>query len=277
MIFYFPTGFSLLRILFLLPQCLSTNKRAALTEIVDVLRSVCYAHRLPLALTWIPCFYTDGTRDETTRIQIKEGNSSSREKNILCIEESACYITDRVMEGFVHACIEHPLEEGNGVAGKALQSNHPFFYSDVKTYDISEYPLVHHARKFNLGAAVAIRLRSIYTNNDDYILEFFLPINMKGSSEQQLLLDNLSGTMQKICKSLRTVSGAEISGMESSVVGFGKKNVPSFPSTSTRNSQVSLINEKDGSVQKLSLDTSNLRNNGNKPSCNQVYTYHPLA
>lgn len=253
----------------LLPECLSTNKRAALTEIVDVLRSVCHAHRLPLALTWIPCYYTDGTRDETTRIQIKEGNSSSREKNILCIEESACYITDRVMEGFVRACIEHPLEEGKGVAGKALQSNHPFFYSDVKTYDISEYPLAHHARKFNLGAAVAIRLRSIYTNNDDYILEFFLPINMKGSSEQQLLLDSLSCTMQKICKSLRTVSGAEISGTESSVVGFGKKNVPSFPPTTTRNSQISLINEKDGSVQKLSLDASNPRNNGNEPSCNQ--------
>jgi hypothetical protein len=68
---YFPIGFALLRILFLLLQCLSNNKRAALTEIVDVLRSVCHAHRLPLALTWIPCFYTEGTRNETTRIQIK--------------------------------------------------------------------------------------------------------------------------------------------------------------------------------------------------------------
>ncbi|KAK2371186.1 Plant regulator RWP-RK family protein [Trifolium repens] len=253
----------------LLPECLSNNKRAALTEIVDVLRSVCHAHRLPLALTWIPCFYTEGTRDETTRIQIKEGNSNSREKNILCIEESACYITDRAMEGFVHACIEHPLEEEKGVAGKALQSNHPFFYSDVKTYDISEYPLVHHARKFNLNAAVAIRLRSTYTNNDDYILEFFLPINMKGSSEQQLLLDNLSGTMQRICKSLRTVSGAELSEMESSQAGFEKNNVPSFPPSSKRKSRIPFINENHGSVQKPSSKASNLRNNGNEPSSNQ--------
>ncbi|CAJ2645923.1 unnamed protein product [Trifolium pratense] len=87
------------------------------------------------------------------------------------------------MEGFVHACIEHPLEEGKGVAGKALQSNHPLFYSDVKTYDISEYPLVHHARKFNLNAAVAIRLRSTYTNNDDYILELFLLIKYQYEGE----------------------------------------------------------------------------------------------
>jgi hypothetical protein len=277
MFFYFPIGFALLRISFLLLQCLSNNKRAALTEIVDVLRSVCHAHRLPLALTWIPCFYTEGTRNETTRIQIKEGNSNSREKNILCIEESACYITDRAMEGFVHACIEHPLEEGKGVAGKALQSNHPFFYSDVKTYDISEYPLVHHARKFNLNAAVAIRLRSTYTNNDDYILEFFLPINMKGSSEQQLLLDNLSGTMQRICKSLRTVSGAELSEMESSQAGFEKNSVPSFPPSSKRKSRIPFINENHGSVQKPSSKASNLRNNGNEPSSNQVLSFDPNA
>ncbi|XVF01908.1 hypothetical protein REPUB_Repub04eG0129600 [Reevesia pubescens] len=77
------------------------------------------------------------------------------------------------MEDFVHACVEHYLEEGQGVAGKALQSNHSFFSTDVKTYDISDYPLVHHARKFNLNAAVAIRLRSTYTGDDDYILEFF--------------------------------------------------------------------------------------------------------
>ncbi|KAJ1424496.1 RWP-RK domain [Sesbania bispinosa] len=253
----------------LLPECLSNNKRAALMEIIDVLRSVCHAHRLPLALTWIPCHYTEGTRGEATKLQIKEGRSSSSDKSILCIEESACYITDRVMEGFVRACIEHHLEEGKGIAGKALQSNHPFFYPDVKEYDISEYPLVHHARKYNLNAAVAIRLRSTYTNDDDYILEFFLPVNMRGSSEQQLLLDNLSGTMQRICRSLRTVSDAELSGIESSQVGFEKKNAPSFFPLSRGNSQIPLINGNHDSVQKMSLKASNLRNNGSEPSRNQ--------
>ncbi|XP_020223286.1 protein NLP8 [Cajanus cajan] len=252
----------------LLPECLSNNKKATLTEIVDVLRSVCHAHRLPLALTWIPC-YTEGSRGEATRIQIKEGHSTSSEKGILCIEESACYITDRAMTGFVRACMEHHLEEGKGVAGKALQSNHPFFYPDVKTYDISEYPLVHHARKYNLNAAVAIRLRSTYTNDDDYILEFFLPANMRGSSEQQLLLDNLSGTMQRICRSLRTVSDVELSGIGSSQVGFGKKNVPSFFPLSSRNSQIPLINGDRDSSQKMSLKATNLGNNEIEPSPSQ--------
>ncbi|KAL5152403.1 Protein NLP8 [Glycine soja] len=248
-----------------LPQCLSNNKKATLTEIVDVLRSVCHAHRLPLGLTWIPCCFTECSRGEASSIRIEGGHSTSRGKNILCLEESACYITDRAMGGFVRACMEHRLEEGKGIAGKALQSNHPFFYPDVKTYDISEYPLVHHARKYNLNAAVAIRLRSTYTNDDDYILEFFLPVNMKGSSEQQLLLDNLSGTMQRICSSLRTVSETELSGMESLAVGLGKKNAPSFFPLSSRNSEIPLINGDCDSVQKA----TNLRDNEIESSPNQ--------
>ncbi|KAJ0078663.1 hypothetical protein Patl1_22412 [Pistacia atlantica] len=225
----------------LLPQCISRNQRAALAEITDVLRAVCHAHRLPMALTWIPCNYNEEAVDEIVKVRVREGNTSSVGKSVLCIEGTACYVNvnDRDMQGFVHACAEHYLEEGQGIAGKALQSNHPFFVPDVKSYDISEYPLVHHARKFGLNAAVAIRLRSTYTGDDDYILEFFLPVNMKGSSEQQLLLNNLSGTMQRICKSLRTVTEGEVVGNEGSKVGFQKETVPSFsPLSLSRSSRL---------------------------------------
>ncbi|KAL0456387.1 UNVERIFIED_CONTAM: protein NLP8 [Sesamum latifolium] len=114
------------------------------------------------------------------------------------------------MYGIVHACSKHYLEEGQGVVGKSFQSNQPFFYPDVKKYHITEYPLVHHARRFGLIAAVSIRLRSTYMGYDDYILEFFLRVNMKGNTEQQLLLNNLSNTMQKFCTSLRKVSDVEL-------------------------------------------------------------------
>ena len=208
---------------------------------------MCHAHRLPLALTWIPCYYTEGTDDEMTRVRVREGNTNSNEKCILCIEETACYVNDRTMEGFVYACLEHHLEEGQGIAGKALQSNHPFFYADVKNYDISEYPLVHHARKFGLNAAVSIRLRSTYTGEDDYILELFLPVNMKGSAEQQLLLNNLSGTMQRICKSLRTVSDAE------------NQNFP-LMAMPGENSQLTSSDNDVNSTEKMLLEVSNTRN-----------------
>lgn len=193
---------------------------AALTEITDVLRAVCHAHRLPVALTWIPCRYNEKVGDESMKVRVGGCNNNSTDKGILCIETDACYVSERQMQGFVQACSEHHLEEGQGIAGKALQSNHPFFFPDVKEYHISEYPLVQHARKYGLNAAVAIRLRSTYTGDDDYILEFFLPASMKGSTEQQLLLNNLSSTMQRICKSLRTVSDAELSGVGGSDVGL---------------------------------------------------------
>ncbi|KAK9059142.1 hypothetical protein SSX86_021761 [Deinandra increscens subsp. villosa] len=194
-------------------QCLSNNQMAALAEITDVLRAVCHAHRLPVALTWIPCNYNEQVGDEIIKVRVRGHNGNSTEKSILCIQTDACYVNDREMQGFVQACSEHHLEESQGIAGKALQSNHPFFFPDVKEYHVNQYPLVQHARKYGLNAAVAIRLRSTYTGDDDYILEFFLPVSMKGSTEQQLLLNNLSSTMQRICRSLRTVSDAELSGL----------------------------------------------------------------
>ncbi|KAK8548121.1 hypothetical protein V6N13_055051 [Hibiscus sabdariffa] len=182
----------------LLPQCLSGNQRMALAEITDVLRAVCHAHRLPLALTWVPCNYTEEAADEIIKVRVREGNLARDGKCVLCIEDTACYVNEKEMQDFVHACAEHYLEEGQGIAGKALQSNHPFFSADVKTYDINDYPLVHHA------------------------------LNMKGSSEQQLLLNSLSVTMQRICRSLRTVSDAEIVG-EGSKVEFQTGTDRNFP------------------------------------------------
>lgn len=222
---------------------------------------MCHAHRLPLALTWIPCCYTEGADGEFVRVHVREGKLSANEKCILCIEETACYVNDRVMQGFAYSCMEHHLEEGQGLAGKALQSNLPFFLPDVKTYDINEFPLVHHARKFGLNAAVAIRLRSTYTGDCDYILEFFLPVNMKGASEQQLLLNNLSGTMQRICKNLRTVSDTEIGGAGSNDA-FQKDVVSNLPSLSRESSQMVLSDSDLNSVDELPSKVSKRRNGG---------------
>ncbi|XP_022733569.1 protein NLP9-like [Durio zibethinus] len=247
-----------------LPQCHSRNQRAAIAEITDVLLAVCHAHRLPLALTWIPCNYTEEAVDEIIKVRVREGNKDLNGKCVLCIEDTACYVNESGMQDFVHACVEHYLEEGQGIAGKVLHSNRPFFSADVKTYDISDYPLVHHARKFNLNAAVAIRLRSTYTGDDDYILEFFLPINMTGSSEQQLLLNNLSGTLQRICRSLRTVSDAEVIG-EGSKFEFQRGTVPNFPpmSMSRRNSEMALSADSEmNSNDRIPLNVSHSRSDG---------------
>ncbi|KAL0456385.1 UNVERIFIED_CONTAM: protein NLP8 [Sesamum latifolium] len=224
-------------------QSFSKNHKAALAEITTVLRAICHAHCLPLAQTWIPCSYKVDSGCET--VHVRGQNTSPSEKYVLFIEETACYWGDTSMYGFVHACSKHYLEEGQGVVGKSFQSNQPFFYPDVKEYHITEYPLVHHARRFGLNAAVAIRLRSTYTGYDDYILEFFLPVNMKGSTEQQLLLNNLSNTMQKLCTSLRKVSDAELVGKNNCKVRLpdgAVKDGSTFASF-MKSSEQSLIND----------------------------------
>ncbi|XP_057749128.1 protein NLP8-like isoform X3 [Arachis stenosperma] len=262
----------------LMSQCLSNNKRAALTEIIDVLRAVCHAHRLPLALTWIPCYYSEGVGDEASRIRIKDGPKIPGEKTVLCIEESACYINDIVVGGFVHACVEHYLEEGQGVAGKALQSNRPFFCPDVKAYNISEYPLVHHARKYKLNAAVAVRLRSIHTNDDDYIIEFFLPVNMNRSEEQQLLLDNLSGTVQRMCQSLRIVSDAELHGVEGSQVQFSKEEGSHMAPDGDHDSvqPMSMTNNESEAAHNQAMDGSRKQTEKKKSSVEKNFSLSVL-
>lgn len=186
---------------------------------------------------------------------------SSSGKCMLCIEESACYVNDIEMQGFVHACLEHYIEEGQGVSGKALQSNHPSFFHDVRKYDISEYPLVHHARKYGVNAAVAIKLRSTYTGNDDYILEFFLPVSMKGSVEQQLLLNNLSGTMERMCKSLRRVSDTEL--LEVDYPGSQRGALVNFPPIPRADNNPQLeLPEFEFNSNGIALEASNIPSEG---------------
>lgn len=193
------------------PQSLSTNQNVALAEIKDILGTICRAHQLPLALTWIPCSYAKNAgHNEAVKVHLRGRSITPNDTLILCLEETTCCWNDTNMEGFVRACAHHFLEVGQGLVGKAVQSSEPMFYPDVKGFHVSEYPLVHHARKLGLSAAVAIKLRSIYTGDDDYILEFFLPVNMTEAAEQILLLNNLSETMERICRNLRTVSDTEL-------------------------------------------------------------------
>ncbi|KAL0711247.1 hypothetical protein Bca4012_018225 [Brassica carinata] len=240
------------------PQYLSSNQRDALAEIQDVLRAVCHAHRLPLALAWIPCSYGKGRKNQSVKVH----GSNSGESCVLCVEETACYVNDMEMEGFVHVCLEHCLREKEGIVGKAFVSNQPFFSSDVKAYDISEYPLVQHARKYGLNAAVAIKLRSTYTGEDDYILELFLPPSMKGSLEQQLLLDSLSGTMQRICRTLRTVSYVGATKKEVSKDGLSK-----FPQTTCSGNFQTIVSDSElNSTGNIFSDMSSDKNNSSTGS-----------
>lgn len=170
-------------------------------EILRVLASVCQTHRLPLGQTWGPC------------IQQGKGGCRHSDKNyamFLSIVDHAFYVTDAKFKGFHEACSDHHLFRGQGVVGRASTTNQPCFESNVTAFSKSEYPLSHHARMFGLCAAVAIRLKSIYNESSDFILELFLPTDCQEAEEQKRLLNLLSIGIQQTCRSFRVITGTEL-------------------------------------------------------------------
>ncbi|KAL9225715.1 hypothetical protein vseg_001606 [Gypsophila vaccaria] len=181
-------------------ECTSSYQ-VALPEILDVLKSACGSHGLPLAQTWVPC------------IQQGKGGCRHSDENLAhCVStiDSACFIADPGMRGFHEACSEHHLFKGEGVTGKAFLTNQPCFSPDITSYSKTEYPLSHHARMFGLCASVAIRLRSVYTGTSDFVLEFFLPTGCRDPEVQKSMLSSLSIIIQRVCRSLRVVTDKEL-------------------------------------------------------------------
>ncbi|XXG60011.1 hypothetical protein AAC387_Pa04g1997 [Persea americana] len=179
----------------------NNSYQVVLPEILEVLRAVCESHRLPLAQTWVPCIQ-----------QGKKGSRHSDENYAVCVStvDGACYVADPHICGFHEACSEHHLVKGQGVVGKAFTTNQPCFSEDITAFSLTQYPLSHYARMFRLRAAVAIRLRSVYTGTADYVLEFFLPIECLDSEEQKMMLSSLSMILQQVCQSLQVVTDKEL-------------------------------------------------------------------
>lgn len=199
--------------------------QAALPEILEVLRSAGETHGLPLAQTWVPCI-----------LQGKEGywHSDDNIKNCVSPVDSACYVANSHIQGFHEACSEYHLLKGQGIVGRAFQTNQPCFSPDVSACSKTEYPLSHHARMFGLKAAVAIRLRSISTGLTDFVLEFFLPVNCKDPEEQKKMLTSLSTIIQNVCHTLRVVTDKELQEEEAlanNQVGSISKEVPTVDHT----------------------------------------------
>ncbi|GER49718.1 plant regulator RWP-RK family protein [Striga asiatica] len=184
----------------------------ALPEILDLLRSACEIHGLPLAQTWAPC--------SSNCWCCPDGGSN----NCLSPVELACHVADPRMLGFHEACAEHHLLRGQGIVGKAFGTNQPCFLPDVSACSKTEYPLSHHARMFGLRAAVAIRLRSVLTGSADFVLEFFLPTGCVAHEDQKKMLNSISNTIREVCLTLRVVTDEELQ-VEENYAGKSVENL----------------------------------------------------
>lgn len=172
---------------------------------------VCETHTLPLAQTWVPCRHrsvlANGGGFKKT---CSSFDGSCMGQVCMSTTDVAFYVVDAHMWGFREACAEHHLQKGQGVAGRAFASHNSCFCQDITEFCKIEYPLVHYARMFELRSSFAICLRSNHTGNDNYVLEFFLPPNIKSDEDQQTLLDSILVTMKQHFGSLRVASGKDL-------------------------------------------------------------------
>ncbi|KAH1089750.1 hypothetical protein J1N35_017007 [Gossypium stocksii] len=192
-------------------QICNKSRQNALAEILEILTVVCENHKLPLAQTWVPCqhrsvlAYGGGLKRSCTSF-----DGSCMGQVCMSTTDLASYVVDAHTWGFREACLEHHLQKGQGVAGRAFLCHSSCFCADITQFCKTEYPLVHYARMFGLTACFAICLRSAYTGDDDYVLEFFLPSAIVDSNEQRTLLGSILATMKQHFRSLKVASGAKL-------------------------------------------------------------------
>jgi len=196
------------------------NRIAASAKLYDILEYICDLHRLELAVTWISYG--------------QDGNTNSKGKRILCIDDSALYVYDMSIKDFVDEYARYRLEEGQGIAGKALQSN-IHIQHDISLLDPAEFPDSVYSRGVRTDhAAFAIRLTSTHPCKDDYVLEFLLPRFMKETSELELLINKVLRTLQRKCLKLWKVWVRELNEASGSEVRLDDERMPNIPHEETR-------------------------------------------
>ncbi|KAL0794048.1 hypothetical protein Bca101_065425 [Brassica carinata] len=199
-------------------QICNEGRQNALAEILEILTVVCETYKLPLAQTWVPCRHRSvlafggGFKKSCSSF-----DGSCMGKVCMSTSDLAVYVVDAHVWGFRDACAEHHLQKGQGVAGRAFLSGNLCFCRDVTRFCKTDYPLVHYARMFKLTSCFAVCLKSTYTGDDEYVLEFFLPPAIIDKGEQDAMLGSLLQTMKQHYSSLKVVSGTELFENEMSI------------------------------------------------------------
>ncbi|KAF5753824.1 putative transcription factor Nin-like family [Helianthus annuus] len=158
------------------------RKRKDFDEIYGILKTTCDIHGLPLAQTWAVSQHTSFV---------------SHEK----VVQKSCSSFDTRCVGKV-SCRERHLDVSRGFVGKALLSRGSCFCEDVTKLSEEEYPLVHNARMNGLTICFAIFLHSVEVK-DEYVLEFFLPPDIKDS-------EHVSNFVQTLKQKIEIASGFEL-------------------------------------------------------------------
>nr|KYP62016.1 hypothetical protein KK1_016532 [Cajanus cajan] len=192
-------------------QICNEDRQYALAEILEILTVVCETHSLPLAQTWVPCKHRSVlAHGGGVKKSCSSFDGCCMGQVCMSITEVAFYVIDARTWGFHEACVEHHLQQGQGVAGRAFLSHKMCFCGNITQFCKTEYPLVHYAIMFGLTSCFAVCLQSSHTGNDEYVLEFFLPPMITDFNEQKSLLGSILATMKPHFQSFKIAAGVEL-------------------------------------------------------------------
>ncbi|KAK5841233.1 hypothetical protein PVK06_010142 [Gossypium arboreum] len=151
---------------------LTLNRLAALAEIYDILKHLCYRYELPLALT-----RTSKTND------MNETMSDPNKKHTFLIQSSYCYVKDWNAYRFINSC----KIDTKSIIDKALKSRDGYHFEPSIKLDKLDYSYPIGPKYYNIDVAVAICLQNCYTSNDVYGVEFYWPITESEKSKSLAL------------------------------------------------------------------------------------------
>ncbi|KAK3013987.1 hypothetical protein RJ639_008147 [Escallonia herrerae] len=162
-------------------------------------------HKLPLAQTWGPC------RGSTTMASGDYPDGNENSCNLTCYDERMMALVTDDAYDFHKLCTHQPLRRGQGIVSKALRSHRPCFCCDISKYSMTEYPLAHWAQEYKLTGSFAISMRSSYTGDLDYVLEFFMSTcRLENYGDHLTLLGSTVATMKQHLRSFKVSSGKEL-------------------------------------------------------------------
>lgn len=172
-------------------QVRNENMNSELEKILSILRVVCEIHRLPLAQTWaISPFSSVASHEQILQMSCNSFNSRCLGKTCLSTAALPFHVQDLGLWPLRKACKELHLDKSCSFVGKVLFSRGSYFCEDVTKLSEEEYPLVHYAHINGITSCFAIYLHSV-ESNVDYVLEFFLPLNIEEGRHVQNLVQTL--------------------------------------------------------------------------------------
>ncbi|GJX46130.1 hypothetical protein Tco_0271320 [Tanacetum coccineum] len=211
------------------------QRQNELQRILSILKAACETHQLPLAQTWaVSRLSSFAFHEDILQMTCNSFDTRCLGKTCMSTASLPFYVLDLGLWSFREACREQHLDKSCSLVGMALLSRGSCFCENVTKLGEEEYPVVHNALISGLTSCFTIFLHGV-ESNDDYVLEFFLPLNRDDGKHVHNLVQTLK-------ENIEIASGFELGDTSSiEVVGSPTEATSLFLCTDLQRTIISCI------------------------------------